>query len=50
MQYDEWGQQQQQQQGIPYQPPSMYTAPVPYINQDPYNNNTMPPQTYNQFY
>jgi hypothetical protein len=48
MQYDEWG-QQQQQQGIPYQPPPMYTAPVPYINQDPYNN-TMPPQTYNQFY
>ena len=42
MQYDEWGQQQ-----IPYQPPPMYTPPVPY--QDPYNN-SMPPQTYNQFY
>ena len=40
MQYDEWGQQQ-----VAYQPPPMYNPPVPYINQDPYNN---PPQTYNQ--
>lgn len=44
MQFDEWGQQQ-----IPYQPPATYAPPVPYMNHDQYNN-TLPAQTYNQFY